>query len=471
MYSHDYRMQPTMKRRSFINASLAGIVFSPLAMNLAAASQASNRQIKGFGPISPDKRNNISLPSDFDYQIVSLHGQTMSDGLKVPGWPDSMHVFNGPGDNLDILCNHELSTQQQSLAGWQQPDSTLLKQAYDPASGKVAPGGVRHIRYNPKNRKVVSQNMVLAGTLRNCSGGSTPWGSWLSCEESVAGIGTDGLEQDHGYCFEVPAAQTSLASIEPLKQMGRFNHEAAVVDPTTGIVYLSEDRGDSLFYRYLPKTPGKLAEGGTLQALAIRDSKRAISTGNLTGAHFPTQQALACRWITLEDVDSADDSLRKQGQSKGAAVFIRGEGLIVEKTGQGNVIWLMCTSGGQKRLGQIFQYRPSPHEGSAHEKDNPGRLVLFSEPNNPELMNHGDNITMMPNGDLLICEDNKGPQRLLGMTAKGEYYVIAANPRNASEFTGACFSPDGSTLFVNMQQQGGTLAIRGPWQQRLTTPI
>ena len=99
----------------------------------------------------------------------------------------------------------------------------------------------------------------------------------------------------------------------------------------------------------------------------------------------------------------------------------------------------------------------------------PGKLILFSEPNNAQLLQNGDNLALMPNGDLLVCEDHQGMQRLIGVTQQGEYYVLARNARGASEFAGATFAPDGSTLFVNLQQQGGTVAITGPWHKRVNT--
>jgi secreted PhoX family phosphatase len=101
---------------------------------------------------------------------------------------------------------------------------------------------------------VESQYLSLAGTNRNCAGGQTPWGSWLTCEESTERAGGT-VEQDHGYVFEVPAiAATTFAEPVPLKAMGRFNHEAVCVDPRTGIVYLTEDRPDGIIYRFIPNS-------------------------------------------------------------------------------------------------------------------------------------------------------------------------------------------------------------------------
>jgi secreted PhoX family phosphatase len=319
--------------------------------------------------------------------------------------------------------------------------------------------------------RVERQHLALCGTLRNCSGGATPWGSWISCEESVRQRGQPEQTKDHGYCFEVPARGSGLQQAKPLVDMGRFNHEAVAVDADTGVVYLTEDRPDGLFYRFIPHQRDQLAAGGKLQALALMVSNRSVSTGNRGEFTTPLNDSQAVRWIDLDPSQSTVDDLRYRGQRAGATRFVRGEGMVVEqgKDGRTRRIWIMCTAGGSNGLGQIFFYEPSRHEGQPRETATPGRLTLFSEPDNAQLLRNGDNIALMPNGDLLVCEDHQYIQRLIGVTPQGDYYVLARNPRGASEFTGATFSPDGSTLFVNLQQQGGTLAITGPWHKRANT--
>ena len=71
---------------------------------------------------------------------------------------------------------------------------------------------------------------------------------------------------------------------------------------------------------------------------------------------------------------------------------------------------------------------------------------------------------MAPWGDLIVCEDGGGDQYLVGVTPAGELYKFGHNAISSSEFAGATFSPDGSTLFVNIQGNGLTLAITGPWE-------
>ena len=117
-----------------------------------------------------------------------------------------------------------------------------------------------HIIYNLKTHQKEQEYLSLVGTIELFRG-ITPWGTWLTCEETTD-TKADGFNQDHGYIFEVPANSKGLIKPEPLKAMGRFNHEVAAVDPRTGIVYLTEDKGDSVFYRFIPNEYGKLQKAG-----------------------------------------------------------------------------------------------------------------------------------------------------------------------------------------------------------------
>jgi secreted PhoX family phosphatase len=238
-----------------------------------------------------------------------------------------------------------------------------------------------------------------------------------------------------------------MASAVPLKAMGRFNHEAVAVDPASGIVYQTEDREDGLFYRFIPKERTNLRAGGMLQALKIRDLSEA-DTANRTRKRIPIGLKLDAEWVDLENVESPGDDLRHQGRSLGAALFSRGEGIWM---GQG-VLYFACTSGGPNAAGQIWRYSPE------------GKLELFVEPNETSLLENVDNLTVAPWGDLFVCEDGPGVNRVVGITPNGRLYPFAQNVMNDSEMAGAVFSPNGTTLFVNIQRPGMTLAITGPWR-------
>ncbi|WP_296335336.1 alkaline phosphatase PhoX [Reyranella sp.] len=167
------------------------------------------------------------------------------------------------------------------------------------------------------------------------------------------------------------------------------------------------------------------------------------------------------RWIDLDGVDSAQDDLRLRGASNGAVRFARGEGIYFGK----DELYFCCTSGGAARLSQIMRYRPSPKEGHTFEKDAPGRLQLFIESSDAGTLNFGDNITVAPNGHLIVCEDQYTDvvdNHLRGITPDGHVYSFA-RLHEQTELAGACFSPDGRTMFVNIYSPAKTLAITGPW--------
>jgi secreted PhoX family phosphatase len=409
----------------------------------------------------------------------------MDDGLLVPGAHDGMAAFPGPNGRAILVRNHEM-TAENKASGPFGPKNELLARIdrellYDYARGRLPGlGGTTTLVYDTRTQILERHFLSLAGTIRNCAGGPTPWNTWITCEETVQAA-EDPYEQDHGYNFEVPArADGRLIKAVPLKQMGRFNHEAVAVDPETKIVYQTEDRENGLIYRYLPNTPGRLLDGGRLQALRIRDRGFADTRNWGKTATIYQGASLDVEWVDLTefDVESPDDELRLHGHfGRRCARFARGEGMWY---GRG-VIYFACTNGGKHRKGQIWRYVPSPYEGQAEESARPGRLELFVEPRDEpggpaaaDIIENCDNLTVAPWGDLFIAEDGgqskgKSPpgNYLLRITPAGQVYKFARNALNNSELAGPCFSPDGQTLFVNIQTPGLTLAITGPWSDSI----
>ncbi len=422
----------------------------------------------------------IDLPEDFSYSVISRVGDLMSDGLPVPGSHDGMAAFAGKDGRINLVCNHELSPRSGNAGEYAEAVLRLprdvLSRFYDRGAGETPGlGGTTTIVYNPKTGRRERQFLSLGGTDLNCAGGATPWGSWLTCEEGFSQPGTEKSkygndirrEQRHGYVFEVSAAATELCQAVPLTDMGRFEHEAAAVHAASGAVYLTEDRWYSLFYRFLPNEPGELHKGGKLQALAIAEQP-STTTHNWDGQDVSLNETMQTRWIDLDGADSDEDDLRLRGREAGAAVFARGEGLTVA----GGDIVFTCTNGGPDRLGQVFAYHPSEFEGTSREADSPGQLTLIAESTPESLAHNSDNLTMAPWGDLIVCEDTADDDNhcaLVGIRPDGSQYTLANNAYSTSELAGVCFSPDGKTLFVNIQYPGTTVAITGPWSRFYST--
>lgn len=406
-----------------------------------------------FEPLVKDPGGILDLPEGYSYRVFSSVGEPMDDGFVVPAAHDGMAAFAGPDGRTILVRNHEVNAGRPHEHGPYGADGRGLdnidrSMVYDPGTtGLPALGGTTTIVYNTATQEMERHYLSLTGTIRNCAGGPTPWGSWITCEETTITAGDD-FVNDHGYNFEVPATpDAGLVSPVPLKAMGRFNHEAVAVDPETGIVYQTEDRHEGLIYRFIPTVPGRLAEGGTLQALAVVD-RPALDTRNWDSLEVAVGQKLLVEWMDVDNVEAPEDDLRFRGFGAGAARFARGEGMW-----HGNdAIYFACTNGGSNKSGQVWKYEPSTET-----------LELFVEPNDIEIVAFCDNLTVAPWGDLILCEDRDDGARLIHVTPDGECSTFARNAYTTSELAGATFSPDGSTLFVNIQLDGRTLAITGPW--------
>jgi hypothetical protein len=467
-----------------VTAGFAGL--HALTGRSSLQALASSDASAGFGPLVSDPKRILDLPAGFTYRVVSRTGEEMDDGFLVPGKHDGMAAFPGP-DGLTVLVrNHEVTgpAHRQGPFGPRAElfDTVDRSMVYD-AGKKKGPlnGGTTTLVYDTKQQKLVRHFLSLVGTERNCAGGPTPWGTWVTCEESVSRDDGD-CAKYHGYNFEVPAtAEIGLTRPVPLKDMGRFNHEAIAVDPKSGIVYQTEDRQDGVLYRFIPSVPGQLTAGGRLQFLAVKDRPlldlrnwKTVDTDKLQSGgaddaefegkgrlddHTPVGTKLGVVWRDIDDVDPKKDDLRYRAFKAGAARFARNEGMWYGN----DAVYFASTTGGHNAKGQIWRYIPSPHEGSAEEADAPATLELFIEPNDETVLQYADNLCIANFGDVIVCEDGGPVNHILGVTPDGDIYKLARNTMNKSELAGSCFSPDGSTLFVNIQNPGLTLAITGPW--------
>jgi len=482
-----------INRRTFLRgaagaAGAAGLVAmgGPFQGFTALAGRRNTPSFRGLRPIADlrDGQVRLHLPEGFNYR--SFHDTELpvilDDGTILPGRHDGMGAFPGPNGNSVLVRNHEVNNPGPAFGN--------AAEAYDP----MAQSGTTTIEVTPTGQ-VVRSFTSLNGTQMNCSGGQMPWGSWITCEETINGpdVGPDftgvsniPLTQRHGFIFEVPAGGES--DRQPITRAGRFAHEAVSFDPKEGILYLTEDNFGfpSGFFRYIPATnpmeTGKLDNDGRLQMLAVKGRP------NLDLAAAQRRRATyKVEWVDIDDPapsfpytpgqtaptpnDTAIAYVGNQGRAQGAAYFSRLEGSVYDN----GVVYFCATQGGgpaETSLGPIADgYGNGTGQIWAYHIAGQVLQLLYESPG-AETLDFPDNVTASPRGTLILCEDNVNDNYLRGLSRGGQLFDVALNrlvsrtgaSRFNDEFAGSTFSRDGKTLFVNIQaSRGMSFAIWGPW--------
>ena len=227
----------------------------------------------------------------------------------------------------------------------------------------------------------------------------------------------------------------------PYRKLGRFLHEAGAADPTTGVVYLTEDEGPDGFYRFVSDSPGATPDlrHGTLQMLRVKGQPRYNTiTGQTVGA------VLQANWVTIDDPNPAnaeDDAsaVFKQGRAKGAAKFLGGEGC----TYRDGAAVFGSSDGGDAGLGQIWEYTPTDNIG---ELDEEGTLVLLFESPDGHTLDGPDNMCTSPQGAIVIAEDgNLKTNFIRALLSDGSLITVAENlvgvQRHYLEASGKLYDP------------------------------
>ncbi|MGA9575612.1 MAG: alkaline phosphatase PhoX [Lysobacterales bacterium] len=463
-------------RRSFLKQGL--VVAGGLGLGITAWSHLVHHgKPPGahpvFGPLETANDQTtglplLKLPRGFRYHSFAWAGEMLNDGFPSPGACDGMGVVSAEGGVVTLVRNHELRGSSGPIGNPQK--------AWD-----ITGGGTCTLRFDTRTEQLVDSRISLAGTVNNCAGGVTPWGTWLSCEEApftpeLIHLGGDlrqkfwhlkHAQKSHGYVFEVhPDGESDP---RPITAMGQFYHEAAAVDPESGIVYMTEDTAPYAgFYRYSPDVPGELQAGGKLQMLKV------LATRELT-YEVPPNTPMVVDWVDIAEPGNGHSSgthdgagVVTQGIANGGTPFVSLEGCGYH---QGSV-YFTSKAGGQARAGQIFRFDIAQSS-----------LEMVFEADEHDRFTGPDNIIFSPRGSLMICEDRLGTfthaQYIAGLNEQdGLFAFCQTNPQIdgsyaghnlgttalGSEWAGVCFSADGQWMFANLYNPGITFAITGPWQ-------
>lgn len=396
----------TFSRRLFIQSGTAAILGTGsmasvvTSTSLARAHGRRKKPFTGYGDLQPDPAGLLALPRGFSYRVFSREGEDLSHGGLVPSNHDGMAAFGAGFLGTLLVRNHEVEPEDVE------------------EDGKIAVPAVEGSTYDPEGTggttsllvghdgQLLSHKVSLAGTSNNCAGGTTPWRTWLTCEETT-------------------------------------------------------DTPFGCFYRFTPRRRrggiGSLHVGGRLEAMRVRGVNSDLSVVQEPGT------VLRVKWVPVPNVNPGDDetSVREQVVNLGATPVQKCEGCW---TGFDGSIWFVASYGGGPdaedeedrsavaHSGQIWRYNP---------KSETIELVVVFPLGTP--YDSPDNITVAPHGFALACTDGEDDQWLVAIDDDGQSYPFALNQSGDSEFAGATFSPSGKTLFVNIQEPGMTLAITGPW--------
>lgn len=376
-----------MERRDFLRAAVigAGSVAFGFSVTRTAIAYPALPGPSPYGSLQSADANGIMLPSGFTSRVIARSTQQVgSTGYTWHSAPDGGACF-ADGTGWIYVSNSEIGSNG---------------------------GGVSAVKFNSSG-SITSAYRILSNTNRNCSGGTTPWGTWISCEEV-----------DTGYCWETyPGGGTAVRR----DAMGRFNHEAAACDPVRKVVYLTEDKSDGGFYRFIPTTWGNLS-AGTLQVLKT----------DLT-------------WTNVPDPDGSPTPTRDQ--VSGMKIFSGGEGAFYR-----NDICYFTTKGDNR----VWAYNAAANTLQVVYDDNVSGAPLTGV----------DNITGDTTaGDLFVAEDGGNMEICIITPDDVVAPFLRITGQSSSEVCGVAFNPAGNRLYFSSQRgtsgssSGGiTYEVSGPFR-------
>ncbi len=405
------------KRREFLrqlfwSAGAAGVVGSSWpglaqaatsAASAAAASPAAGFDFSSLGPLREPDALGLALPAGFTARIVAVSGERPAPGASIwHTYPDGGATFAAPDGGWVYVNNSEVP---------------------------LGAGGVSALRFD-RHGQVVGAHRILNGTSTNCAGGATPWGTWLSAEETSLGRVWECL----------PFGSASQAAVRPA--LGTFKHEAVAVDPVHRTLYLTEDEGQGRFYRFVcsesdwPASAARPAlRSGRLQVLQVDG----VAANQLPPDEMDLSHPRHVSWVDVSSPSLPQGVVRGVLGSKAPGTVFRGgeglwyfNGIVYFSTKGDNRIWAFEPA--TQQLQVIYDFATA----------SPADRVLSGV----------DNLTVSHRGDVLVAEDGGNMELCVILPDRRVKVLLRVHGQDESELTGPAFSPDGTRLYFNSQRGG-----------------
>ncbi|UFH32467.1 DUF839 domain-containing protein [Chryseobacterium sp. C-71] len=408
--------------------------------NVGVITTCTGTHISCFTSIVPTSQTSkLIIPAEHRFQMILKEGDAYTEGGGLVG---GLNDFTG-----------------------YVPKSSSSTDGYLSVNHETSPGGVTmaEINYNPtsklwaltKSRGVSFSAPSLVQTIRNCSGGVTPWGTVVTAEESVTGndSNADG-NHDYGWLVEIDPVTAQVMSHNPsgtkdkLWQMGKMNHENVVVNNAGTIAYYGEDGGTNLVYKYVMDTPNDLTSGN----LYVLKLDQPLSGGNPTGT--------TATWVQVPNKQQADqNNTQALAQSLGGTAFNGVEDVEISPL-DGKIYFTA------KGLNKIYRLQDNGMTASQVEVFAGGATTQYSfntaQGVKTETWGDGnDNLTFDELGNLWVLQD--GGKNYIWVIAPDH---TAANPKvklfasmpAGSEPTGLTFTPDHKFGFFSIQHPNSTIS-------------
>lgn len=477
---------------------------APVAGSSGAPSAAQTRP--PFAPIGTDFADTLSLADGYSYQILAPWGEVINDRGDTIGFN---HDFVGYFP-IDMLEGGSSSTEGLLTINHEYPNAlfvggnTEARTAPAQIEVEMKSVGVAVVRVrqegdtwtvvrDPRNRRIDAMSeceltgpvrgsaavfgaTTVRGSVGNCSGGQTPWGTLLTCEENVDGYqetwGSAGYNAMHqGWITEIDPFD---ADAKPRKRtaMGRFRHEnAAVTVAENGrvVVYMGDDMRDACVYKFVSKetyNPNDRAANMNL-----------LAEGDLFVADFGNGEWLLLDYERNEALQNAVDEdgepiAANQAQvlsdARAAALAIGGTPAdrpedieIHPKTGE---VYIAMTNNSDhgNYFGQIVKLSEA-QDWTAESF----RWEIFAAGGPQSGFSSPDNLVFDPYGNLwMVTDSGTGEDTIYGFLGNnsmfffptegpdvGKAFRFAVGPNDA-EMTGPVWTPDGKTLFLSVQHPG-----------------